>query len=269
MSPYLSTSKRTWQHVAAGEYICLSTTTRSTRMLSIPPIDLSERALEFWVAHRFMRDGATVAAVAELGEIAEAYALALHVVASASSRVAERFVERTPESARRDSILAGYMVGLTLVESAILGGYNAQAAALVRQELEAIAALQEIRRGARRERQTPNVRHVPSVPGRLYGELSNAAHFSDSATLRTITAYRGEIEGAPGATAIWLLSPQHIPEGTRRLFALHTLLLLHFAEHQAEHYHERHGLESTDEEVQSVERALILLEQAGAIESAA
>jgi hypothetical protein len=216
-----------------------------------------------------MRESATKTAVAELGEIAEAYALALHVVASASSRVAEKFAEYTPESARRDSILAGYTVGLTLVEHAILGGYNAQASALVRQELEAIAALQEIRLGSRKERQTPNVRHVVSVPGSLYGDLSNAAHFSDSETLHTITAYRGEIEGAPGPTTMWLLSPQHIPVRTRRLFALHTLLLLNFAEHQAEHYHERHGLESTDEEVQSVEQALGLLRRAGVIESAA
>lgn len=233
----------------------------------MPPIDLSEKALYFWMAHRVMRESAINAAMAELGEIAEAYALALHVVASASSRALEKFAEYTSESARRNSIVAGYTVGLTLVEGAILGGYNAQAAALVRQELEAIAALEEIRLGSRKERKTPNVRHVPSVPGRLYGDLSNAAHFSDSATLRAVTAFNGEIKEAPGPTAVWLLSPQHIPDTTRRLFALHTLLLLHFAEHQAEHYHEHHGLESTDEEIQSIERALVLLRQAGAIES--
>ena len=238
-------------------------------MPSTPPIKLSERAQYFWIAHGVMRESATEAAVAELDEIAEAYALVLHVVASAHSRVENKFAEYTPASARRDSILAGYTVGLTLVEHAILGGYNAQSAALVRQELEAIAALQEIRLGSRKERRTPNVRHVPSVPGSLYGDLSNAAHFSDSATLRTITAYRGEIEDAPGPTAMWLLSPQHIPETTRRLFALHTLLALHFTEHQAEHYHECHGVQPTQEEAQHVERALVLLMQAGAIESAA
>ncbi len=238
-------------------------------MPTTPPIELSERAQYFWIAHRVMRESATKAAVAELGEIAEAYALALHVVASASSRAENKFAEYTPASARRDSILAGYTVGLTLVEHAILGGYNAQAATLVRQELEAIAALQEIRIGARKECKTPNVRHVPSVPGSLYGDLSNAAHFSDSTTLRTITAYRGEIEDAPGPTAMWLLSPQHIPETTRRLFALHTLLVLHFTEHQAEHHYECHSLKSTEEEVQYVERALTLLMQAGVIESAA
>jgi hypothetical protein len=236
-------------------------------MPSTPPIDLSEKALYFWDAHSVMRESATKAAVAELGEIAKAYALALHVVVSASSRAEGKFAEYTSTSAKRDSILAGYMVGLTLMEHAILGGYNAQAAALVRQELEAIAALQEIRLGSRNERRTPYIRHVPSVPTRLYGDLSNAAHFSHSATLRAITGYRGEVEGAPGPTAMWLLSPQHIPEGTRRLFALHTLLLLNFAEHQAEHYQENHNMESTEDELQSFEQALALLRQAGAIES--
>lgn len=235
-------------------------------MPTTPPILLDEAALYLWVAHDVMRESSTKSAVAELGEIAPAYALALGVVASAAKRVDGKFGGWTTESSRRGSIIAGFIVGLTLVEQAILGGFSAQAAALVRQELEAIAALEEIRLGCRTERRTPNVRHVPSVPGPLYSDLSKAAHFSDTATLRSATEYRGEMEGEPGSAEKWLLSPQHVPGTARRLFGLHTLLLLHLAEHQARDHHEDHGLEATAEDIEAVSRSLQLLKSAGVIE---
>ena len=235
-------------------------------MPTTPPIQLDEAALSLWVAHDVMRESSTTLAVAELGEIAPAYSLALGVVASAAKRVEGKFGGWTTESSCRGSILAGFIVGLTLVERAILGGFTAQAAALVRQELEAIAALEEIRQGCRTERRTPNVRHVPSVPGPLYSDLSKAAHFADTSTLRRITVYRGEIEGEPGPAEKWLLSPQHVPGTTRRLFGMQTLLLLHLAEHQALDHHEVHGLESTAEDIQAVSGALKLLKSAGVID---
>lgn len=235
-------------------------------MPTTPPIQLDEAALYLWVAHDVMRESSTKSAVAELGEIAPAYSLALGVLASAAKRVEGKFGGWTTKSSRRGSILAGFIIGLTLVEQAILGGFTAQASALIRQELEAIAALEEIRKGCRTERRTPNVRHVPSVPGRFYNDLSKAAHFSDTATLRSATVYRGEIESEPGHAEKWLLSPQHVPETTRRLFGMHTLLLLHLTEHQALDDHEVHGLESTAENIQAVSRALQLLKSAGIIE---
>ena len=186
-------------------------------------------------------------------------------MATAASRIAGQFAEYKPELAQRDSILAGFITGLTLVEHAILGGYNVQAAALVRQELEAIAALQEIRLSSRKDGRTPNVRHVPSVPGGVYGDLSNAAHFSDAATLQELTAYCGVRVEVPGPTAVWLLSPQHRAGWTHRVFATHVLLLLHFAEHQADHYYESYGVQSTNEEARAIEQAIALLRQAGMI----
>jgi hypothetical protein len=212
-------------------------------MPTTPPVQLDEAALYLWVAHDVMRESSTKSAVAELGEIAQAYSWR-----SVSWR----------QQQSRGAILAGFIVGLTLVERAILGGFSAQAAALVRQELEAIAALEEIRQGCRTERRTPNVRHVPSIPGSLYSDLSKAAHFADTATLRSATVYRGEMEGEPGPAEKWLLSPQHVPGTTRRLFGMHILLLLHLAEHQA--------LESTAEDIQTVSRVLQLLNSAGVIE---
>ena len=238
-------------------------------MPSVPPIQLDENALRLWITHDVVRNSVTASAVADLGDIAVAYSLALGIVASAAKRVEGKFGGWSEESSRRGSILAGFIVGLTLVERAILGGFGAQAAALVRQELEAIAALEEIRLGCRNERRTPNVRHVPSVPGPLYSDLSKAAHFADTATLQSLTQYRGEIEGEPGPSEKWLLSPQYVPERTRRLFALHTLLLLHLAEHQALDHAEVHKSESPPEHDQAFDQALELLMRAGVVEGEA
>jgi hypothetical protein len=74
------------------------------------------------------------------------------------------------------------------------------------------------------------------------------------------------MEGEPGPAEKWLLSPQHVPGTTRRLFGMHILLLLHLAEHQALDHHEVHGLESTAEDIQTVSRVLQLLNSAGVIE---
>ncbi len=235
-------------------------------MKYVPPIELKESALHFWVAQSVRCESSTKDAVVVLGEVAMAYSVALQVVASAASRVDGKFTELTENSSRRDAILAGYMVGLTLVERAILGGYVAQAAALVRQEVEAIAALAEIRSGTRSDGKTPNVRHVPSVPGSLYGDLSRVAHFSHHGALSSATRFRGEMAEAPGPSEVWLLTPQLIPDVMRRLFALHTLLLLHFSEHQSVHYLDQYGIKPTEEDRLAVEQAVLTLKRVGVVE---
>lgn len=203
--------------------------------------------------------------MAELGHLGNAYGLALDVVASAAARVEGKFAKCPGDAWRTDAILAAYIAGLFLVEHAVLGGFNAQAAALIRQELEAIAALEELRADKRVEGKTPNIKHVPSVPGSIYSELTGAAHFARGDILSNMASYVGELVDSPGSTRAWLLSPQFMPEATSRLFSLHTLLLLHLAEHQAAHYCQLHGTESTEAEIQSFEKAVLLLERAGAI----
>jgi hypothetical protein len=166
-----------------------------------------------------------------------------------------------------EGILSGFIVGLTLVEYAILSGYTAQAAALVRQELEAVAALEEIKIGRRIDGKTPNIRHLPSIPGRVYSDLSELTHFSQSSALRLVGQYRGEDPDAPENTEQWLLSPQHVPNTTKQLFALHTVLLLHFALHQSAHYASFQGATPAAQDELKFQQAVNILERAGVIES--
>lgn len=235
-------------------------------MQSIPPIPLGEHALHMWTAHHAMCSACSAKTLSELAEISEAYALAIEVVAASASRTMGNFAKATVEVSRTEAILTGFIVGLTLVEHAILSGYNVQAAALVRQELEAIAALEELRIGKRREGKTPNVSNIPSIPGTAYGDLSKATHFADTPTLRQLGTYNGPVPDGPGPMETWLLSPQHVPNTTKQLFALHTLLLLHFAQYQSAHFSELYGTESSSSEVAAFIRSHNLLELAGVIE---
>ncbi len=235
------------------------------KMTTVPVIHLKSNARSMWDAHHVMAQTSSATAIAQLGEIAEAYTLAIEVVATLANRFAATFAKSNVMSSKVEAILAGYIVGVTLVEHAILSGYSAQAAALVRQELEAIAALEELRKGSRKDGKTPNVRHVPTVPGHVYSDLSKLTHFSDTEALRVVALLKDNSPAAPGPAEVWLLSPQHVLNTTRQLFALHTLLLLHFAEYQALHYVELHGNHPDENEVAAVDQALNLLRTAGVL----
>lgn len=221
-----------------------------------------------WTAHQIMRDTSTKSCLAELGATADAYTSLLELVATLANQVTDKFIQIDTDASRREGILCGYIAGLTLVEHAILSGYGAQSAALVRQELEAITALKELQIGKRVNGRTPNVTYLPSIPGRIYGQLSDAAHFAEPNALRQFTACPDLPCDAPESAIALLISPQHIPTVTSRLFGLHTLLLAHLVEQQADHYTKLHGLELQDEDVKQFDRAIELLRTANVIEGA-
>ena len=230
-------------------------------------IGLSEHGSRMRAAHSTMSAATFQAAAGEINDILEAYRLAIEIIASAASRTQGTYQRSNADAARIEGVLSGFIVGLTLVEYAILNGYTAQAAALVRQELDAVAALEEIKVGHRIDGKTPNIRHLPNIPGRVYSDLSELTHFSRSSALRSVGQYRGEDPDAPENTEQWLLSPQHVPNTTKQLFALHTVLLLHFALHQSAHYASLQGTTPAAQDALEFQQAVKILERAGVLES--
>lgn len=86
-------------------------------------------------------------------------------------------ISKVNDRLKRATIHSAVIQGVHAIEYCTSSGAYAQAAALVRMEIEAVGALVEIRQGRRTEGKTPNIyplRHL----GRTYGDLSGLAHLS-------------------------------------------------------------------------------------------
>lgn len=230
---------------------------------------LSEDVRFFLDTHKLMRSSVRGNLEQLSAPLVSSYNFALSVVASQAKRSDGKYGELSEKAKRRGPILAAFTVGLSLVDDAILGGYPIQAAALVRQELEAIAALVEIESSLRSDKITPNIK-VLNVNGRIYGALSQITHFADNKWIRKLTAYKkppnlGDLPA--DATEAWCISPRH-SDILLDTLGIHVFLILHFAEHQTLHMKDLHDLDETPEEAACAEAALKILVEQGVVDMA-
>lgn len=194
-------------------------------------------------------------------KLLDANLLATGVIASALLRVNGEVAQLQNKSLERGPLIAGFVTGVGFCEQAISEGYYLQASALLRQELETIAALEEVKLGVRlrQDGKTPNVRNVQWSLSRLYGGLSDAAHASKHKVLMSLTQHKEGISGAPEGTVVWSMIPSFDIEISRRLYALHTMLIIQLAVHLNDYHDELHGSGLTDEEVKYLNLAIDLL----------
>ncbi|TQS71800.1 hypothetical protein ERN12_11215 [Rhodobacteraceae bacterium] len=108
------------------------------------------------------------------------------------------------------------MHGINLCEIAIVEGLYAQAATLLRQEHELISAVQELGVSKRKDGKTPHatIGRLKNM-GKVYGELSGAAHVSQSRLMHGIIAT--EMGDRKGPSVV----PLFHRELARNLYALH------------------------------------------------
>ena len=188
------------------------------------------------------------------------------VVGAIGSAVKRRDGERTKivgDSQRQIVVIAAFIQGINIVECSISEGYYIQAAALIRQELEMIAVLEEIKKGQRVNRKTPNVGHVPWSLGTIYGDLSKAAHAADHEVLQGILG-TSPSSLAEDTTGVTIVQKFH-EELSWKLFALHVALLILLAVHLHEHHETAHGEGKglTDAELQAVKKAQDIMIEGG------
>lgn len=128
---------------------------------------------------------------------------------------------KTSESAsKRLLLIASFVQGIDTVETSISEGFYVQAAALLKQELETIAALAEVRTGKRQDQKTPNVGAVPWSLGQLYGSLNEAAHVAEAKVLQAIVGMKQIGDAVPVA-----MEPIYQKETANNLYSLHVALL--------------------------------------------
>lgn len=167
--------------------------------------------------------------------------------------------------ANRRVVIVSFVQGIPICEEAIREGPYVQAAALVRQELETVAAIEEEVEDVREDGETPNVKHVPWEMNRLYGELSAATHVSDHGYLAEI--YRAEERGDARPVSV---VPTYRDGAARNLYAIYVGLLIQVAMHlhevQVEAYGEEEG-ELEEFELLMIMRAVDILNEEGLLES--
>jgi len=78
--------------------------------------------------------------------------------------------------------------GQFCTEQMISEGQYIKASAVIKQEIEIIARIAEIKQGVAKDGDTPNVKHAPSMLKLHYGDMNNIAHISKPAMLDALTS---------------------------------------------------------------------------------
>jgi hypothetical protein len=107
----------------------------------------------------------------------------------------------------------------------IFGGFYAQAHNSLKQEIEMVSRIQEIRRGTAKDGKTPNVKNTPSKLGPVYGSINGVAHVSNHSALQELLA-------ANVGTEVTAVSPNpvFIPKLAGMLWSLHLLCVVDVVE---------------------------------------
>lgn len=154
------------------------------------------------------------------GLLLEAHMLLTGVIQSALLRKNLMPGKTSESTAHRLWLIASFIQGIGLCETAISEGFYFQAAALLRQELETVAAINEVNSGVRMNRRNPNVHHVPWSLGQLYGILSEAAHVSETGILQSLLAMAPQGQAAPVT-----IEPEFNEVIANKFYGLHVTLL--------------------------------------------
>lgn len=191
----------------------------------------------------------------------EAHAFACSAFMNLVSRSAGKKIPEDVNTSQQINLLSHFMQGIHLCEEAIVEGLYVQAATLLRQEHEIISAVQELGIGRRKDGKTPHatVGALKNM-GKVYGDLSGAAHVSQSQLLHDIVEMeRGELRG-PSAF------PIYHRDLARNLYSLHVCYIVLMGRLTAE-IHDAIGLggASNDEEKMMV-LAIATLHEEGLIE---
>ncbi|PFA66203.1 hypothetical protein CN378_14485 [Bacillus sp. AFS015802] len=167
----------------------------------------------------------------------------------------------TESESKRLAVIASFIQGIDITERAISEGVYIQAFALVRQELETIAALEEIVLNKRKDQKTPNVKHVKWELAKVYGSLSGMAHVSDESLYLPLFSVGANGDAIPAS-----IHPIYDESISKQLYALHVALLIQLASSLEKLYVDMYNKKLTNIEYYIINEATEFLEKSGYIE---
>jgi len=193
-----------------------------------------------------------------------AHAILASVIGRAMRRTNGAIYEITNVNEERTALFACYVIGMTTCEEAIEEARYLQAFALLRQEMEIVGQLKDVRAGKRRK-STPDLNGFDKSIKRLYDDLSSAAHASKHYMLQNFTTTEAE-HGTLGPIAGTRYFPICDREIARKAFGLHLIFTLEFITELSIDHSDRHGCEFTKDDINALTLANQILINEGILE---
>lgn len=192
-------------------------------------------------------------------ELSQAHASAVSALVNFLSRIAGKpLPEGRDDVQGQMTLIAHFVQGIQIVETAVVEGLYTQAATLLRQEHEIIAAVEEFKAGRRRESKTPyaTIGMLKNM-GPIYGDLSAVAHVSQAQLLKDIAIMEiGEKRGPS-------LLPIYHSELAHNFYALHISYIIMMAQLANEIYNNLTGDKLHEDEVNLLVMAKMALIDSG------
>ena len=124
-------------------------------------------------------------------------------------------------------LASNFIQGIYLSETAIIGGFYSQGGALVRQELETLAAIAEHKKGKWKPGKTPNVKNMLGVLADAYPGLSNLTHLGNPTVLDPL--HRSLSKKTLPDIQPCSMVPVYNIAYAKSLYSLHTFFIVDFS----------------------------------------
>ncbi len=154
-------------------------------------------------------------------------------------------------------LIASFIQGIDVCEICIMEGLYTQAAVMLKQELETVAAVNECMNGKRSDRRTPNVHFTKFDLNREYGYLNGIGHVSDSEIFEALHKAIADpkVEDQHPISIV----PQFDGDLCLYFYAMHILLIVQMIEQLSDLYSEMYDYKMPDEFKQGIEITLEIL----------
>lgn len=200
----------------------------------------------------------------DYGGLLDGHLIAVSLIARAVERTHLRPGKASPSISERLTLFASFIQGMDLGEVAISEGLYLQAAALLKQQMETVAAMNELAKGTRTDKKTPNVSILLWKLNVHYGYIQGAAHMSNNALLRDF--YQTEARGSAVPVSV---TPRYSRQAALYLHTLEVGVLVQFAVAVGDLLREMYGESWIDEELKFLLQVMQILEDEGAFDEAA
>lgn len=157
----------------------------------------------------------------EFGDLTNAHLFATSATAILVNRHSGKPATSSKSIDGRLSLTASFVQGIDVCEVCISEGLYFQASALLKQEVETVAAIQEHISGRRTDGRTPNVGRLPMGLAALYGSLNDFAHVGVQDILRNVISLELN-ETVRGASVM----PIYNKDLALKFYAVHVTLIL-------------------------------------------